>query len=60
MTYRAADAFGVAFQGAFESEVVGGVIAHDVDHAAAGLAGVVQVGIGVPEARREVQQKQDQ
>lgn len=52
----AAGGFGVALERGFVAQVVGGVVAHDVEDAAACLAGVVEVGCGVGEAGGEVEE----
>jgi hypothetical protein len=49
------DALDVGGQGCVELDVVGGVLADDVDDAGAGLLGVVEVGDAVGEAGAEVE-----
>ena len=51
------DALDVRGQGRVVLDVVRGVLAHDVDDARAGLAGVVEVGQAVAEAGAQVQQR---
>ena len=54
--HRPGDPFGIRSQRGVEMLVVGGVIADHVDDRAAGLAGIVEVGKPVAQARAEVQQ----
>ena len=54
--HRLRDAFGVRGQRGVEMLVIGGVLANHVDHRAAGLAGIVEVGEAIAEAGAEVQQ----